>query len=249
MQYIEVRELELGRGPAKICVPVVGKKKEEILATLEKCVAAEADLVELRIDHFENVRHIEDVLELLGEAREILGETPLIFTYRTIEEGGKGDMSVEEYCTLYQEILESKTVDLVDIEAFGMSGAVSQIMRSAREHAVMTILSNHNFRKTPKQEYIIERLGIMHHLGADICKVAYMPLEKGDVDRLKKAVIEADKRMKNAPLVAIAMGDLGLESRIYPERFASCMTFASIGEESAPGQISIEEMKALMIDK
>ena len=39
-KYVEVRGVKIGEGVPKICVPIVGKTKEEILAAQKKRAAA-----------------------------------------------------------------------------------------------------------------------------------------------------------------------------------------------------------------
>ena len=53
------------------------------------------------------------------------------------------------------------------------------------------------------------------------------------------------------PMITISMGQLGLLSRLTGQIFGSCITFASMGEASAPGQIDAEELKEALafIDK
>ncbi|MBQ1490592.1 MAG: type I 3-dehydroquinate dehydratase, partial [Blautia sp.] len=45
------------------------------------------------------------------------------------------------------------------------------------------------------------------------------------------------------PIIAMAMGEMGQESRIYGERYGSCLTFGTVGASSAPGQLPVGELK------
>ena len=48
------------------------------------------------------------------------------------------------------------------------------------------------------------------------------------------------------PLVSMSMGNLGSMSRIAGENFGSSITFATVGEASAPGQFPIKELRMMM---
>ena len=48
--YVEVRGVKIGEGVPKICVPIVGKTKEEILAAAKSFADVKMDVVEWRVD-------------------------------------------------------------------------------------------------------------------------------------------------------------------------------------------------------
>ncbi len=65
-KYVEVRGVKIGEGVPKICVPIVGKTKEEILAAARSFEDVALDVVEWRVDWFEGVfdfAQVEDVLK------------------------------------------------------------------------------------------------------------------------------------------------------------------------------------------
>ena len=51
-KYVEVRGVKIGEGVPKICVPIVGKTKEEILAAARSFEDVALDVVEWRVDWF-----------------------------------------------------------------------------------------------------------------------------------------------------------------------------------------------------
>jgi 3-dehydroquinate dehydratase-1 len=48
------------------------------------------------------------------------------------------------------------------------------------------------------------------------------------------------------PVITMAMGGLGVVSRIAGEAFGSCLSFGSVGEGSAPGQVSAGELGRIL---
>ncbi len=105
------------------------------------------------------------------------------------------------------------------------------------------ILSYHNFKATPKPDYIIDKLHLACDLGADIAKVAVMPQEFEDVLTLMSAALKARRDGLKIPMIAISMGTLGNLTRFAGKLFGSDVTFASSETPSAPGQIPIHALR------
>ena len=89
--------------------------------------------VEWRVDWFEHVFEFEKVEEVLKELREALGETPLLFTFRTSKEGGEKAIEAKEYAELNKKAAATGYVDLVDVEAFTGDEVVKEIIEAAHE--------------------------------------------------------------------------------------------------------------------
>ena len=67
MKTVQVRNITLGEGRPKICVPIVGQTKDDILLEAETFARIPVDVVEWRVDWFEGVFEfdkVEDVLKL-----------------------------------------------------------------------------------------------------------------------------------------------------------------------------------------
>ena len=85
---VTVRNLTIGEGKPKICVLVMGKNKTEILEEAKKAVDNKADLIERRADKLVEGEYDEDYHnEILEEVRKIIGDMPIIYTFRTLLEG------------------------------------------------------------------------------------------------------------------------------------------------------------------
>ena len=172
---VEVRNLKLGEGIPKICVPLVGKTNEEILEEAKFLKNVKFDLIEWRVDHYENVENLEKVKEIVKALREEVGETVILFTFRSKKEGGEIEVSDEYYAQLNKTVAETKLVDLVDVELFTGDEIVKDIVETAHNNGVKVVMSNHDFFKTPAKEEIISRLCKMQDIGADLPKIAVMP--------------------------------------------------------------------------
>lgn len=246
MKAVNVRNIKIGEGIPKICVPVVGVTKEEILTAVSSMKEIPVDVVEWRVDWFEHVFETEKVIEAAREIREALGDIPLLFTFRTKKEGGEKEIDPKAYSELIKKVSESGSVDLVDIELFTGDEIVRDVIEKVHEYGVKVIISNHDFDKTPDKEEIINRLKKMQELGADIPKIAVMPTEKKDVLTLLDATREMYENYAEKPLITMSMAGMGVVSRLCGEEFGSALTFGAAGKASAPGQVSVEKLKNVL---
>ena len=64
MKTVQVRNITIGEGRPKICVPIVGQTKEDILLEAGTFERIPVDVVEWRVDWFENVFDTDKVLDV-----------------------------------------------------------------------------------------------------------------------------------------------------------------------------------------
>lgn len=245
-KIVEVRNLKIGEGIPKICVPLVGKNDEEIIEEARYLKNLKLDLVEWRVDHYEDVENLEKVKEILSNLRDEVGELPILFTFRSKNEGGEREISIEYYVELNEKIAETKMVDLIDVELFTGDKIVKDIVEFAHKQGVKVVMSNHDFSRTPKKEEIIRRLCKMQSLDADLPKIAVMPNSAEDVVTLLAATEEMSTEYAVAPIITMSMGGLGLVSRLAGETFGSALTFGAAKTASAPGQISVDKLADIL---
>ena len=209
-KYVEMRGVKIGEGMPKICVPVAEKTLEDISKSLNGLLSASFDLVEWRVDHFEEAFDEKEVLNALELIREKLSDKPLLFTFRTAKEGGEKDITPEKYLELISAAIVSDLVDAVDVEVFMGDEIVSEIVCHAHEKGVVVIASNHDFDKTPSKDEIVKRLCKMQSLGADIPKIAVMPNTKKDVLVLLEATEEMVREHADQPVITMSMSGDGV---------------------------------------
>jgi len=239
---VVVRNLTIGTGKPKVIVPIVGATREEIVAKAQSFSAYEIDMVEWRVDFYEDVFEEEKLLETLKQLRAALGETPLLFTFRTKNEGGEKAITPEAYLALNTAVAKSGNADLIDVEIFMGDDVVKANIEAIHAANVLVVGSNHDFFKTPDQADIVSRLTKMDEMGADIPKIAVMPQSRQDVLVLFAATAEANDKIER-PLITMSMSPVGGVTRICGEVFGSSMTFGMVGKASAPGQIPVERLQ------
>lgn len=246
MKTIQIRNVTIGEGRPKICVPIVGETMEDILREAENLSGLPVDVVEWRADWFQDVFDTEKVLQAAKELRTVLKETPLLFTFRTAKEGGEKAISSEDYLALNLAVAASGFVDLIDVELFSGDELVKELIQKAHGHGVKVIASNHDFHKTPEKAEILRRLRLMQDFDADLPKIAVMPTCRQDVLTLLTATLEMTETYADRPIITMSMSGTGVISRLTGEFFGSALTFGAAAKASAPGQIPISDLETVL---
>ena len=246
MNTVKVRNTVIGEGMPKICVPIVGVTKEAILDEARAIKALPADVVEWRIDWFENVFDFAKLEDVLKDLREVLEDMPILMTFRTSKEGGEKAIEDDVYADINIKAAQTGLVDMVDVEVFTGDEIVKKIIDGAHAAGVKVVASNHDFFKTPEKDDIVGRLRKMQDLGADIPKIAVMPQNKKDVLTLLAATEEMASEYADRPIITMSMAGTGVISRLAGEVFGSALTFGAAAKASAPGQMGVNDLKDVL---
>lgn len=246
MKTLTIKDIEIGQGIPKVIAPIVEKTKEDILEKAHTFNGLEIDIVEWRVDYYEDALCIKEVLDIIKNMRSIVINKLIVFTFRTKKEGGVKTISKEEYTALNKAVAESADVDLIDIEILSGDNIAMENIVNIHNAGVKVIGSSHDFHKTPDEDEIIFRLRKMQDMGVDLCKIAVMPQTPKDVLTLLSATNQMHIKYSITPIITMSMGPLGLVSRISGEIFGSAMTYGAVGQGSAPGQIQIEELTPIL---
>jgi 3-dehydroquinate dehydratase/shikimate dehydrogenase len=205
-----------------ICAVVRTATPDEAIAAMGEARRSGADLCELRADYLKD-----------PDLRKILAAKPLpvLVTVRPKWEGGQyeGDEA------LRLGMLEDACLhgaDYVDVEF--------KAYKDFNRRGAKLVVSYHDFEKTPEDLEATARK--MAALDPFLVKVACQPRGTADLIRLVKL-----QKSFPSPIAVIAMGEFGEPLRVLYARYGGRLTFASIkaGLESAPGQITVEELVRL----
>ena len=197
-----------------------------------------AEALELRADLLVDPAQVRAALTAVRAASSL----PLLLTYRSTTEGGKGAGHGQGYEDYLASLLQLRpAVAAVDIEMACL--ASKALVAEAKAGGYDVVGSCHDFTATPSAAQIAEKLAQITAAGADITKVAYMPRTAQDVAALRHAAHDFAGAYPHQPLIAISMGQLGAPSRTD---LVNCLTFATIadGAASAPGQATIAYVRA-----
>ncbi len=259
MKTVTVRDVVIGEGRPKICVPIVGQTLDEIVEAAREITELPADVVEWRADWYAEAfqkacDRADDpfahmllwMQETALRLRKILGEKPLLFTFRTKAEGGERTLTQAEYEQLNETIAKSGTADLIDVELFTVGSHMKEFTAALHQYPVKVVASSHDFAATPPKEEMVSRMCRMQECGADLVKIAVMPRCRQDVLTLLSAVVEMNEKYDETPVIAMSMSSMGVTSRLVGESFGSALTFGAAKKASAPGQIGAEDLRTVL---
>lgn len=229
-----------------VCAPLVARTSEALVAECKVVAAKRPDLIEWRVDFFSA---IADAAQVTGTARQLKDTAagiPILFTRRSAREGGeKIAIGEPQVLDVYRSICASGLVDLVDFEMDNEPAHVRAVREMSRAAGLPLVLSFHHFQATPPADALMQRFERAQALGADIAKIAVMPRTMDDVLALLAATARASRDLA-IPVVSMAMGPLGAVTRAGGWLFGSAMTFAVGASSSAPGQMPIEDVQAVI---
>lgn len=149
MRTVMLRNVEVGAGAPKVIVPIVGKTREEIVAKGRELAGIPLHVVEWRVDFYDDVFDTEKVLETLRQLREALGDTPILFTFRTKKEGGEKSIDPDAYTALNTAVAQSGNADAIAVEIFSGDEVVRRNIDAIHAAGKVVVGSNHDFDKTP----------------------------------------------------------------------------------------------------
>jgi 3-dehydroquinate dehydratase-1 len=228
MRAIAIGGVALGTRPR--IVAAGGEGELEALG-----VAVGADFIELRADLFAkpDAGAIESALVRLRSTGR-----PVILTVRAATEGGRA-LADEQRLAIYRAGIPH--ADAIDVE-IASTGLVADLLPKARAAGVVVILSAHDFTSTPPAAALLALVDRAVALGADVTKLAAHAANLDDVRTLLSVTLAARERC----VVTMAMGPAGALSRLFFPAAGSLLTYASVGEPTAPGQIPLRELSELV---
>ena len=237
----------------KICVPIPVKSANisEIKPILDKTIKKAPNLIELRFDYINNVQNL--TLDFIKELKNIINpNAPVIFTFRDSSEGGKIKINQKERFKILKMFIEAKP-DYIDIEMNAEQNFLYEFINLATQNGVKIIFSYHNFEKTTildegikliqnfqnklKKEFSLES----KITGKSIYKVIFTA--QTFEDNLTPLKLCKYFSKNNREVISFCMGEIGIFSRITCVKFGSFMTYGSLDEKTAPGQIKIEKIR------
>lgn len=217
----------------KLVVSVMPKSLEEAQA-IDANRYEDADIIEWRADFLPK----DEILQVAPAISEKFAGRELLFTLRTRAEGGEIDLSAQDYVQVIKDVTQLYQPEYVDFEYFGNKDVFDQMLDFPN-----LVLSYHNFQETP--ENMMEILSELTSLNPKVVKVSVMAHTEQDVLDLMNFTRGFKTLNPEQEYVTISMGKVGKVSRITSDVTGSSWSFASLDVASAPGQISLSNMKKI----
>jgi len=218
-------------GPDRICGVVAAPTASEATRQIRTAVSRYGSrTLELRLDY---LRNAAERAALLGGLSRHGRRIVFIATCRSRRGGGKfGGGVAAEIAVLAQAVRAGCC--WCDVELETAERMQPQELRRALAPARL-LLSAHDFQRTPRDLGGLARR--LERCGADAVKIAGACRSLAEARRL----FSLARRRRN--VVVVPMGDEVLAPRILALREGSLLAYASISQGTAPGQISLQEMK------
>jgi 3-dehydroquinate dehydratase type I len=222
-----------------LCIPICAQTTAAAVAQMEQAYLL-ADCLELRIDRIGDC----NLKQLMQGKRP--GKRMLVTNRRQDEGGGFPGSERERVALLKQAV--ALGADLVDIEGRTAKPLLRELKAEIEKHGSRTqlIISFHDLKATPSGSALQKRFDGCSKIGADIVKLCTYAREMEDNLRVLGLIPYARKR--GQAIIAFCMGEKGRISRVMAPLLGSYVSYASLdkGAESAPGQLTIAEMKEIL---
>ena len=214
----------------KLCVSIGGNRLKDFE---EKALQSEARLVELRLDTFPKLQKEMGAVRILVQS--LSSQMDIILTVKSKNEKGFFEGSEANRVAVLKE-LASCCPKYIDIEL--ESHSVKEIIEICTRVGVKTVVSKHDFSKTPSLRRLTSYVEKAIDFGASIVKI--VTYAKSHEDNL--VMLKLDSVFQGRT-VGFCMGEIGVPSRILAPFFGSPFTYASFEKESlAPGQLSAKDV-------
>ena len=225
--------------PTRICVPVCVRHSDEMPAAMKRAAEA-ADMIELRLDCLEE-NELDSVRRLLPEHLNQLG-IPVILTLRSTDQGGSASLDCQSRERFWASVKKVPGDCLIDLEL----DLAHQLRTEKPDSELPTdwssvICSHHDFAGLPANlEEIYERMAATP---ARILKIAVQADDATDCLPIFHLLDRAQNEGRE--LIAIAMGEAGIATRILGPSRGSYLTYGSLDDESAtaPGQLIAKDLR------
>ena len=214
----------------RVCA-VITEKTVDTARLAIKQASGVADLLELRLDYLQDFDiSAPSALSHLLEGKRL----PAIITWRAPDEGGLKQIDNDLRLRLLVEGARN-LADYCDIEAahYAQASALSPDISRL-------IVSYHNVGETPDNlETVYDRIT---SLPAAVHKI--VTRAKTITDTLSVFKLLERARLDRKRLIAIAMGQAGITTRVLGPSRGSFLTYGSLesGKESAEGQLTCDEL-------
>ena len=241
-----------------ICVaaPITSGGLEQNEEVLKKILDENPEFVELRFDYIEDIQlitptFVKNLLDLIGS------QVQTIFTFREFSEGGQIELGKSQRFKIIQLLIEAHP-QYYDIEMKNDRETLQTVINLARENDVKLIYSFHDFEKTPIYDEgvkIIEKFKeeLVNNYAVDfisikkiIFKLIFTAQKFEDNLIPMKICRDLLEKNKYKNVISFCMGELGIFSRIVCVKAGSFLTYASLEEKTAPGQINIKNMREFL---
>ncbi|MBI3948925.1 MAG: shikimate dehydrogenase [Acidobacteria bacterium] len=222
-----------------IAIPIAAPTVEEAIRRVPQAETL-ADIIEFRLDYlrdFSLTDPLPDVTRLL-----LISKRPVILTYHpNLSQQSKRVPTFQQQIAMWRSLFalaEERSL------YFDLDLRLAEWFHAAREPVPWDriIASYHDFKETPVDlSDVYER---MKATRAAVLKVATQA--QNILDNLALYTLLEQARRENRRLIALAMGQAGIMSRILSPAWGGFLTFGALtaDEQTAPGQLTAHQLRS-----
>ena len=226
--------VSLPRSLPRICVALGVSSPAELSRAAEMEYKDGNTFLEIRLDY---LRDPWSGVSVLRSFRKRYPEAHVLATCRHKQNQGRFSGSVEQQLGILGEAAKGGA-SILDVEIESAERAKSDV-RNLQDSAAL-IVSHHNFQSTPALAPVLQRLKRVPAAAYKIATTACKP-----TDNLR--ILQFAREHRDPPLIAVAMSEIGLASRVLSPSLGCVYTYAAAkaSESTAPGQLSAKTMRTL----
>lgn len=206
---------------------------EEELKDYNNPAIKEADILEIRLDLLDSC-FLRDELSLILNKLE----KPILFTYRNPKDSSEASNTSIKFKDIEPVLNQfNKKENYLDIEL----DQESSIFDSIQNCRYTIIYSYHDFSKSITRE---EMLHWISKKKSENCIYKFAVTPK-NISEEKEFLNDLKMISNDFTIIGIAMGEIGVYSRLFGDRFGSFATYSCVGKPRAPGQVNVNMLKKI----
>ncbi len=214
---------------------LVDEELYNIEGKVEKVLMEDVSFIEFRFDYLKDFDNVELILEKISKYNK-----QSIYTLRPISEGGKYAEPDSERVDLLKKLALARPM-LLDLE-YSIISTNDELADFIDDNGIRTLISWHDFAITPNQELLVDLIDKMR-VFSHFIKIVTTANTIEDTIRVMNLYKLIGSSLN---LIAFSMGELGIISRVLCNIVGdSPFTYATAENAIAPGQLTINQMKAI----
>ncbi len=217
----------------RICASIGANNLGALERQIKKAFSMGADYIEIRFD-FLKISEIEAAIKIAEPTK-----SRAVFTLRSADEAGTFEGSENKRVTLLKRLSIAGPM-LLDVEYLTIrdNDDLADFLISQR---TPILISWHDFKRTPPNNQLRHILAQMK-IYSNYAKIVTMAKDADDAFR----VLELYEGITGVELIAFAMGEFGIISRILCTMAGNApFTYATVERSTAPGQQDLCYMRRL----
>jgi 3-dehydroquinate dehydratase type I len=236
-----------------ICAVIPVTSLDNVKTNIHEALKYNSNFIEYRFDYLQNIKTINR--DFLKNMKDLVpNNLSSIFTFRDSNQGGKQDLNSDQKLSVMNELFKAQP-EYIDVEFNSKNELLNLVNDLAGDNNVTLIFSYHNFKNAKSLEESIKLIetfeekleGLNYNttiLKDSVFKIISTATKFSD-NFIPLELCNYYKN-QNKKIISFCMGDLGIFSRIFCLKAGAFLTYGSVEETTAPGQIKIEELRKII---